>query len=115
MTAAALPAGEPAENRCPECREKGVMVVRSAFGPEVAIEEGPYPYGTLVVAKLGGVWGVRDYVRGESVPRERLRRRHVCASHPYRCMAPGCTFGARLFAGGTFCEDHRPRTIALCR
>ena len=104
----AAPTGEPDQNRCPDCREKGVVVLRYEVGPSVAVHEGAAPTGTLVLVRYGQRWGVRDLADGEWASSKVLRRRHECRPHPHKCLTPRCVFPARLFAGGTFCEDHRP-------
>jgi hypothetical protein len=89
---------------------------RHAFGAEVCLAAGVHPYRSdLVVTKANGKCLVRDLVRGEDVPAEKLRRRHVCMPHPFKCQAArsrtdgsACGGPARLFPGGKFCERHRP-------
>jgi hypothetical protein len=96
-------------NRCPDCREKGVVLLGYEVGAPVAVVEGARPTGTLLLVRYGQRWGVRELAAGERpVSSELQRGRHVCLPHRYRCMAPACVFRARLFPGGTFCEDHRP-------
>jgi hypothetical protein len=118
MTAEALPAtrGDPGELRCHDCDEVVAARVRHTFGPEVYLAAGVHPYRSdLVVTKARNQWLVRDLVPGEVVPKENLRRRHECMPHPFKCQAArsqhdgtACGGPARLFAGGKFCERHRP-------
>lgn len=103
------PLAEVPVNRCPDCRERGVVLLAYEIGAPVAVVEGHRPTGTLLLVRYGSRWGVRDLAPGERPASAELQRmRHVCAPHPYRCLGPGCQFGARLLPGGTFCEDHRP-------
>lgn len=109
MSAEPVPAApDPEVSRCPDCREQGVVLLRYEIGPEVPVIEGAAPTGSLVMVRYGQRWGIRDARPGERVPTRFLRRRHECRPHPFECLVPGCEFPGRLFAGGTFCEDHRP-------
>lgn len=94
--------------RCAGCREHGVIVLRRESMAEVFLYERWHPNGTLVMVEFGDRWGVRDLEFRERPSPGLLRLVHVCRPHRYECMGSGCGFGARLFAGGTFCEDCRP-------
>lgn len=85
-----------------------MIVLRRESGAEVSVYERWHPFGALVMVEFAAGWGVRDVEGREGHATHLLRQVHECRPHRYRCMAPGCEFGARLFAGGTFCEDHRP-------
>lgn len=105
----AEPALPPAADRCPDCREKGVVLLGYEIGAPIPVVAGNRPKGTLLLVRYGPRWGIRDLAPGERPASSELQRmRHVCLPHRYECLAPGCEFRARLFAGGTFCEDHRP-------
>jgi hypothetical protein len=113
MSAEPVAAAGPEEIRCHECDELVVGRVRSAFGPELYLAPVTNPrHCDLVVTKGGNAWMVRDRVPGEKVADDKLRQRHVCRPHPFECNVPvgggPCGRPARLFAGGTWCERHRP-------
>lgn len=97
---------------CPSCGDRLAAVVPAVNeGPDVAIEAKD-PAGDYVAVETAAGWRCRKLTPGEDAPLELRRRGHWCV-YRYRCYGLGgkCPDRARLFPGGTFCDQHRPGSV----
>jgi hypothetical protein len=115
---APAPAAAVEGPKCSTCDEQLLALVPLVFvgggrGGLVALAAAD-PAGEFVVARREGEWVVQAYdrARDQDVDPGMRRRVHKCSSYRYRCLgdAGRCPKRGRLYAIGTFCDDHPPRS-----